>query len=327
MKSGNDTDIHEELIAKYLSGGANAEEAMQLMDWLEDPENKKHFERFEQTWYGAQPQTKKPSFSKGNAWSRISGEIDVTAKETKLFSGLSLKIAASILLLVVSGLLFFIKLNTLNSNKTITTTDSPEVVTFPDNSKATLFRNTKIEFPETFQNEVRNINLSAGEAFFTVMRDELKPFVVHTHLADIKVLGTEFNVSTDNEQTVISVKEGKVLVYTSVDSIYLTKGTTATIKARHDKIVSNDQADDNAWGYATLKLTFKDVPLEIVIRDLERTYPCSISLSNKNINRCKLTATFDNNSVENIVNLIAETLNLTVKRNDKIFTLEGEGCP
>jgi len=50
-------------------------------------------------------------------------------------------------------------------------------------------------------------------------------------------------------------------------------------------------------------------------------------VSNENINNCHLTATFDNDSIEKIVNLIAEILNLTVKRNDRVFMLEGEGCP
>jgi ferric-dicitrate binding protein FerR (iron transport regulator) len=125
----------------------------------------------------------------------------------------------------------------------------------------------------------------------------------------------------------VSVKEGKVLVYTANDSSYLEAGSTAVIQAASHTIVVKDSVNTNSWGYATQQLVFKDLPMREVIADIEKAYPYSIRLSDKNINNCRLTATFDNDSAENLVNLIAETLNLSVAKNGNVFTLEGEGCP
>ena len=53
-----------------------------------------------------------------------------------------------------------------------------------------------------------------GEAFFNVMRDEGKPFIVRTRQADVKVLGTSFNVKAyqEDELIAVSVRTGKVEV-------------------------------------------------------------------------------------------------------------------
>ena len=39
MKNKNDIVVDDELIAKYLSGEAQPEEAEALIDWLDDPLN------------------------------------------------------------------------------------------------------------------------------------------------------------------------------------------------------------------------------------------------------------------------------------------------
>jgi len=323
-------EINEELIVKYLSGEATPEEALALHDWLTTPENKLQFEQLESTWTATHP-VKKASFNKQTAWRKLDLNTATTASEKKgrvVFFGLSyqaLKIAASLLILLAAGVFTYVKFSETEL-KNITTLAESETVSLVDNSTVTLYRNTQLDYPVEFKKDTREVKLVKGEAFFKVVHDKSKPFIVHTAIADIKVIGTEFNVTIKDNQAEVSVKEGKVLVYTSKDSIYLTKGLTGNIKTGKDILVDTN-ANSNDWGYATRKLVFKDAPLKAVIKDIEKAYPCSISVSNETINNCHLTATFDNDSIEKIVNLIAEILNLTVKRNDRVFMLEGEGCP
>ena len=61
--------------------------------------------------------------------------------------------------------------------------------------------NSKLEYPENFDADTREVTLS-GEAFFDIERDKTKPFIIHTDLANIEVLGTSFyvNVNQDNNR-------------------------------------------------------------------------------------------------------------------------------
>src|SRR5262249_25832068 len=152
------------------------------------------------------------------------------------------------------------------------------------------------EYPVKFSKKNREITFSKGEAFFQVAHDREKPFVIHTPRVNVRVIGTEFNVSVNNLQTEVSVKEGKVLVYDSNDSTYLTAGLNGVFKPDEKTNVNDNAVDNNVWSYATRKLVFKDTPLKSVIKDLEKAYSCSISTANKDISKCKLTATFENDS-------------------------------
>ena len=71
----------------------------------------------------------------------------------------------------------------------------------PDGSRVWLNAKTKLTYDENFGKELREVKLT-GEAFFEVVRDSLKPFLIHTSNMDLKVLGTTFNVkSYPGEQT------------------------------------------------------------------------------------------------------------------------------
>ncbi|MEJ7644747.1 MAG: FecR domain-containing protein [Chryseolinea sp.] len=332
MKRGKEIEIDDELIARYLSGEATPEEAVTMMDWLLMPGNRLRFEQLESAWNNAYPM-KKPVFKKQAGWNKVDSFIKITSKEKKgntRFFGLtkvSLGIAASLLIVIASGALLVVKFNGHIKQNTFSTIEESSVMTFADNSIVTLYRHTTLDYPVQFKRNTREVFLEKGEAFFEITPNKKKPFIVHTSGADLIVIGTKFNVLVSGYNTKISVEEGKVMAYTSSDSILLTNGLTGIISPGGAEIKSYVTANTNSWGYATHKLIFKNAPLKSVIRDIEKAYPCKIETKNKDIGSCNLTATFDNDSVEKIVDLIAEILNLTVKRNDGVFILEGEGCP
>jgi ferric-dicitrate binding protein FerR (iron transport regulator) len=117
------------------------------------------------------------------------------------------------------------------------------------------------------------------------------------------------------------------MVVSAYDTAYLEAGFTGMVQAGGNAIQIWGTVNANAWGYATRHFVFKDTPLKEVISSLEKAYPNTIRVRTKNINNCNLTVTFDNVSAEKMVDLIAETLNLSVTRDGSVFILEGEGCP
>jgi len=325
MNSENEIEINDELIARYLSGEASPEEALALMDWLRQPDNKSHFEKFESTW-NAVGNVKKPKFNPQQAWSKINVQKEKTHTHFLGMSASMVRIAASLLIVAVCGIVLYLQFGRQAQN-TFATLDQTDVLNLPDQSKITLYHQTTIDYPVEFNAHERQVNLVKGEAFFEVAPDKQKPFVVHTATADIKVVGTKFNVVAHDDHTEISVEEGTVLVYTASDSVLLTKGLTSiTYRNEAQPIHTTPTSTVNGWAYATQKLVFKNTPLPQAIHDIQKTYACQIEVRNPAINECTINVTFDRDSVGKIITLVADVLNLRVKKDGDVYILEGEGC-
>jgi hypothetical protein len=95
--------------------------------------------------------------------------------------------------------------NNANTNQTLT---------LPDGSKVVLEKNSSIIVSEDFGKVNRTVLLK-GKAFFKVVRNEKKPFLVRMGNLVTEVLGTSFKVGADNQNKSIEVAviSGKVSVY------------------------------------------------------------------------------------------------------------------
>jgi ferric-dicitrate binding protein FerR (iron transport regulator) len=332
LKNDDTIKINDELIARYLAGEATPEEAIALDDWLNDPVNQSYFEDIKRVWSAVHPQKKSRNVIQGEAWTQINKEtnglrLTERSSQSVFTSRYILRVAASVTLLIIASLIIYYAWQKNVPDIRLTTAQSLLPVNFPDQSTATLNRDTEIIYPETFEGTRREVRLVKGEAFFTIKPDKESPFIIHTGIADIKVLGTSFNVAVKDGKVEVGVYEGRVMVTSVTDTLYLTAGSAGQIGTERGTINTGISANANDWGYATRHFVFKDTPLKQVIANLEKAYPYTIRIKNGNINNCKLTATFDKVSAEKMLALIAETLNLSVTRNDTVFILEGEGCP
>lgn len=86
-------------------------------------------------------------------------------------------------------------------------------ITFADGTRLWVNSGSKVVYPVKFAKEKREIFVE-GEIYLHVSRDEQKPFIVKTHQMDIKVLGTQFNVTAyENEANMqVVLVSGKVEV-------------------------------------------------------------------------------------------------------------------
>jgi len=325
VKNRNDIVVNDELIAKYLSGEATPDEAEALTDWLAEGDNQMHFEKLQATWDLTFPSKAKVSFNKDSAWDGLEQTMKSASKASPL--RFWYKVAASLIVGLAGSLLGYYLYQKDNSISKISviTKKNTETVTLPDNSTVVINRNSSLSYPEGFAGDNREVNFS-GEGFFSVQGNAARPFIIHTQEAHIKVVGTEFNVSSTNGHLEVNVQEGKVLVYTATDSAYLEAGQSASLEASKP-INTVNTIDVNQWGYATRKFVFQDVPLADVFESIEKAYPFIIEVPNKDIKNCRLTAAFDHVSAREMLNLIGETLDLTIQENDSTFRIEGKGCP
>lgn len=81
-----------------------------------------------------------------------------------------------------------------------------EIVDLPDGSVAYLNSNSSIEYDKNFD---KRVVMQKGEVFFSVTKGD-SPFVVKTEVGEIQVLGTKFNVNSNNKELEVEVEEGTV---------------------------------------------------------------------------------------------------------------------
>jgi Fe2+-dicitrate sensor, membrane component len=103
-------------------------------------------------------------------------------------------------------------------------TEHLEQRTLSDGSDVWVNTRSTIRYAEEFTGE-RIVELE-GEAFFSVTRDEEKPFIVKTGNLSVRVLGTEFNVTAypEQNQTVVMVRSGQVEIETGSGKELVNKG-------------------------------------------------------------------------------------------------------
>ena len=129
---------------------------------------------------------------------------------------------AACLLLVVSFSIYiyipeFFRRNIISDNRGMETQNNAntnQTLTLPDGSKVVLEKNSSIIVSEDFGKVNRTVLLK-GKAFFKVVRNEKKPFLVRIGNLVTEVLGTSFKVGSDNQNKSIEVAviSGKVSVY------------------------------------------------------------------------------------------------------------------
>jgi ferric-dicitrate binding protein FerR (iron transport regulator) len=168
-----------------------------------------------------------------------------------------------------------------------------------------------------------------GEAWFEVAPDAAKPFVVELKNVSVTVVGTKFNIDNygDSNKVVVSVEEGKVKIQVGAQIFFLSAGEQAEIDCRNGEVLRKTlQPSGNVSAWANRVFVFDETPLSAVLPLLESTYGVRIQLSDQRLERCLLHARFNDETIEKIMAIIAETfsLRLTVVNGD--YYLEGEGC-
>jgi len=81
-----------------------------------------------------------------------------------------------------------------------TKSGSPSKIQLPDGSNVWLNASSELTYDKDFGKNLREVSLT-GEGFFDVVRDPEHPFIIHTKVIDVKVLGTQFNVKAYPEDS------------------------------------------------------------------------------------------------------------------------------
>ena len=207
---------------------------------------------------------------------------------------------------------------------------NPLTISLSDGSFVSLNKGAHLEYPEKISQMAREVTLS-GEAFFEIKPDPLKPFIVHTSSASIKVLGTSFNVSAYNhsEEVKVIVETGKVELqpaFRGSQKIILEKGNFGSYHMNNSAAIKGNNTDINYLSWKTRVLRFDDTPLQEVIAVLSRTYHSEIDISSPELKKCRFTGTFSEESLDTVIKVLQTAFRLKIDSKDKKTLLSGKGC-
>jgi ferric-dicitrate binding protein FerR (iron transport regulator) len=215
----------DQILAAFLSDKATDFEQQQLSKWAEENAlNAYQLDQLRKIWKERLPDQKLIDSDnlKSGIWAAVHEQSRPFAKARRISFGNALWRAAAVLLLLAVPLYLVLRSNSLQKSAAeaqqavrMVEKSNPigqkSKIQLPDGSIVWLNAESSLSYAEDFSDSVRWVSLT-GEAFFSVLKDTLHPFVVHTGNMDIRVLGTQFNVCAfeDLSHEEVALLEGKV---------------------------------------------------------------------------------------------------------------------
>lgn len=198
-------------------------------------------------------------------------------------------IAASIIVLITVGIWLYEREPSDRAPltwKTIATkAGETKKIVLPDGSSVTLNSASRFSVPASFGKHSRVVKLE-GQGFFEVAHDASKPFTIETNDLTVRVLGTSFDVKDyrGDADARIGVTSGSVGVSWNASgsdtSAVLRTGDQLQYRTDDGQttISSIDTVEASAWRQDRLR--YRNEPLSVIARDLERQFGIRVVFNN-----------------------------------------------
>lgn len=310
------TEEMQDLLGKYFSGEATSEEITVVKNWVAASEqNESDFKLLEKMWNTSGDQDL-ISFDTDKAWKKVSAKLNpsITRKSspTILITAVT-SIAAAVI--VLFGI-WWLMTASPGMQTVVADTDTKEVL-LADGSKVYLRKGASLKFPEKFAAASREVTLE-GEAFFDVVANEARPFIIAAATANVKVVGTSFTVRNKNDSVSVTVKTGRVFFTPAGDTtrrILLAAGESALYAAHQMKKWSNADINFDAW--ITKKLVFRNTPLRDILVKISDYYRVNVYLKDDlpaSTGQTVVTITFDGQPLPSVLNDLQRVTSLQIRK-------------
>ncbi|HVY81348.1 MAG TPA: FecR domain-containing protein [Steroidobacteraceae bacterium] len=224
-----------------------------------------------------------------------------------------LAIAAVIAALGLLAAAFWV-VHSLDRSTLVLTTNVGEQrsVTLEDGSVVRL--NARSELRVSFRRSLRAVDLVRGQAWFDVAKDTSRPFVVRDRDAQVRAIGTVFDINRRDSRTIVTVVSGQVLV-----SAHEGGGTAVPADSARVKLEAGEQAsvakaepirvDHHANLTAAISwldnvLTFDNTPLAEVLEELNRYSPKPIVLEVPELAGVRINAVIRAGNAEGLLHYV-----------------------
>lgn len=322
------------ILIKHFQGTASNAESMEVEGWLK--ENESHqtdYEQYIKIWQSSEEAKTFHQISVDADWSAFQQKLNDSQKVVPLTTKKNIpyfSIAAVIAVLIGLSLIFLYPWDSNSSAdvKTVhyTTTSVPKQLKLSDGTTVYLRAPSTFSYPENFTGPERKVKLE-GEAYFEVAKDAEHPFIIESPVSQTEVLGTAFNLRafSDEKSESLYVVEGKVRFSEKENpdnQLILTEEEGASLETNSRKL-NNITTSANLVSWKTGKLVFEELPLDLVLKDLERHYGITAafapSVSNPN---CPVTTAYSDATLKDVLEELSTVLDLSyqLEKNQLIIT-------
>ncbi len=198
-------------------------------------------------------------------------------------------------------------------------------VTLPDGSVVWLNADSRLVYNDDFNQTRREVQLE-GEAFFDVMKNSSKPFIIRTANMKVRVLGTTFNiraypgestaetalikgsveVSREGAAPVILKPHEKLVLFLDEQEQSTTTKEQRDFVVRKLQVTEYDEEPlETAW--VDNKLVFRDEAFSTLATRLERWYGVQITLGDAAVRDLRFTGRFEKETIEQVLKALQIT--------------------
>lgn len=270
----------------------------------------------QQVWESSRQLASESVVNEDQAWQRFKQRIQPVEKKKSVIRLQWLRVAASLALLIALGWAIsqWIGGGEKVQEMAVQTVNDVLVDSLPDGTTVTLNKNSSLHYPSRFTGKQRPVRLQ-GEAFFKVKPDKEKPFVITVNDVEVTVLGTSFNIRTDEKgRTEVVVETGRVRVAHAGRTIEL-QANERTLVATADSTLQKESQPDKLYNYyRTREFVCNDTPLWKLAEVLNEAYGVEITLTTGHARSQRINTTFNNESLERVLELISETCGVEISR-------------
>jgi ferric-dicitrate binding protein FerR (iron transport regulator) len=344
----NNSTYNLDLITRYFAGEATSDEILALSSWIKSSvENQKLFEEYQNIWDKVEEDKINSSINIDDEWNKIKFLLSESAGEEKDVKIVQmdtaqvfkpnyftkfLRVAAIFIFFAISAsvIYYYLRNDKMATQHLVAQNNSLES-RLPDGTSVTLNAGSTLEYPQKFKGSKRTVALK-GEAYFDVVHNEDKPFVIEANDIRIKDIGTSFYINTNSSdgQGEVILTSGKVAVYykNAPDKVtILEPGEKAVFSKTEQKIVKSENDNVNYMAFKTKELIFANTPLGDVVKELNSVYHSNITLKNKKIANYTLSGNYTNLALDAILKIIQEALPVSInKSSGNVIEISGNGC-
>jgi transmembrane sensor len=351
MKVQTDWD----LLLRYLSEETSAEESEKIKVWLAaNPENERLMTSLIELWKEPVQDMTPADFEA--AWTKLSHKAAISipldrqeglpkkkipgrktnrhqrSKVYHLLRVAAIAVIALPLYYLLSNYESPISFVSPSSEKVLVKYGRQTVLSLADGTSIKLDAGSELIYPKEFSADSREVEFR-GEGYFDIAPDPKKPFIIHSSGAEIKVLGTEFNISSWPDRKRVEVAVSKGLVSFRSEDRGLQEGVIISA-GRMSRLLENGiptqpvRADlSSHTGWLNRELILKNASLNEALDQLTRWYDLHIKLPDDVYKSVKITGTFKKKSVDQMLEAIALMINLSVERKGKAVVFHPKNKP
>jgi transmembrane sensor len=238
--------------------------------------------------------------------------------------------AAGTVLVVFSGYLAWNHLETrVTSQDYLSTVAQNRDITLSDGSTVALGGASSLT--THFSKNERHVELGAGEAFFQVVHNTQRPFVVTAGNVSIRDVGTAFDVRRTGQYVTIAVTQGRVHIADSGGASGSSTAGTGSLEAVAGQQVSYDPgtaalsvvsiAPGQGTAWRSDRLEFIDAPLGVVVANVNRYSARTVHIADADLETLTFTGTIRTGAIDSWLSALPQVFPLRISEDAHQVTL------